>query len=1071
MSSKFSVKCLAILLAVSTGAVEFAGSSQTVYAQNIKTEEAQTVVYPQSEENQEEPQDTTRTEETEPETGSEAEETETETGTAAGNLKEPESQDKTEDPKELETGSKEENTEEAETVSAAGDPKEPEAVSREENTEETENGTAPVDSGKTEIGKKEKKQKEQEPEENNREVKDEEPVKMTEAEAAFGAMLAENPLYGVLTNASEIMVYQEASHTSGLVQKLPSGYQVTVSGVKDTPEGVWYQITFAVNDAEYSGFVPAQAVVSSDSRLFQWLETYFGTGEEGIGAEKATNLAAFPQSYRSALQKLMAAHPNWTFVPMNTGLEWADVMANEMVNGRNLVDINSTSAWKSKDPQDYNAATGQYYIKNGNSWVQASREVVSFYIDPRNFLTETSVFQFEQLTYQPSCHSEKGVERILKGTFMEGKKLEDGSGGGMTYAKVFMKVGKELNISPYFLASRVRQEQGVEGTSPLISGTVPGYVGYYNYFNNKATGTGYDVITSGLAEAMENGWNTRYAALYGGAAMVARTYISKGQDTLYLQKFDVDSSYNGLYWHQYMQNLLAADQEGKQVQRGYADMRVLNNSFVFKVPVYQNMPAAPEELPGPSFARPKLNAAKNGYTSVKLSWNAIMESEGYEIWRTSSGNSGYSLLADVSGINNIRYEDTSVVPGKKYTYKVCAYTNLWGRRKYSAFSNTKTADYTIPAAALTKVSSKNYTSAELSWKKVSGSGYKIYRKTDNGKYSCVKTVKGSSNISYRDSSLQPGHIYTYKIRTYRTVNGKNYYASYSGEKKISTKIAKAQLNAAAVSGGSSIRISWKRDSRANGYQIYRALKENGSYKKVKTISSNKTVSYKDSGISTGTTYYYKVRSYVKTSKGNKYSSFSNRMMVKTKLSKPAITSISSSASIRLKWKKSQNATGYKVYRSESYKGTYKCIKTLSKNTQTSYQDKNVQLGKVYYYKIRSYAKVGKKTTYSAYSAISCVQPELSETAILSVSGIRTNQASLKWEKITEADGYKIYRKTGTGGKYKCVKTISSRNTVSYKNTELKKGTKYYYKIRTYKKANGKIHYSAYSGEWLVQTLK
>ena len=114
---------------------------------------------------------------------------------------------------------------------------------------------------------------------------------------------------------------------------------------------------------------------------------------------------------------------------------------------------------------------------------------------------------------------------------MSHKVLEDGSGGGITYAQAFMQIGQQLKVSPYFLASRIRQEQGVNGTSWLISGTYPGFEGYYNYFNISATGIGDQVIISGLTEAKNAGWTTRYAALYGGAQKTAENYILKGQDT------------------------------------------------------------------------------------------------------------------------------------------------------------------------------------------------------------------------------------------------------------------------------------------------------------------------------------------------------------------------------------------------------------------------------------------------------------------------------------------------------------------------------------------------------------
>lgn len=977
-----------------------------------------------------------------------------------------------------------ENLEEEKTI------EESEETTVQEGTEEPEDSKEPENNREPETGKEEIKDAVK-PEEREKEKEavlvetdegtgalQEAKAEMT-AEEAFAALLQDNAMYAVLNCGTQAAVYQQASYDAAQAAVLLSGHQVKLTGAVITDTGIWYQISFAISEKESIGFVPEDYVVTGDSRLLEWKQTYSGAGNAkaaGTGAleaQGATNLSAFPASYRPYIQALMNAHPTWSFVPMNTNLNWSEVIQNEMVNGRNLVSVSSPLIWKSTDSKDYQMANGQWnwVIKNGTSWVQASESIVKFYMDPRNFLNESSVFQYEQLTFNASCHNEAGVEAILAGTFMSHKVLEDGSGGGITYAQAFMKIGKELNVSPYFLASRVRQEQGTGGTSALISGTVSGYTGYYNYFNMGATGIGNDVIISGMNEAVANGWDSRYAALRGGAGKVTENYISKGQDILYLQKFDVDNSYHGLYWHQYMQNLQAADNESKMVRSSYQSAGAMGNSFVFKVPVYKNMPGSACAAPGTKLGTPTLKVSKNGYVSTKLSWSESLGAQAYEVYRAASKNGTYTKIADVIGLSNTSYEDKTIQPGKRYYYKVRGFMNYNGARSRSAYSSIKEIDYRIAATALAKASVKNYTTVDLAWKKISVSGYKIYRKKGSGKYTAVKTIKGSSTISYQDKTLEPNQTYTYKIRTYKTVNGKNYYSSYSGEKKISTKIVAGQMEAVSASGGNKVKLTWKRDSKANGYVIYRAASEKGSYKKIKTITDNKTVSYSDTGVTTGTKYFYKIRSYAKAGKSTKYGSYSNILMASTRLTKPTVTSVSASSSIKLKWKKSSNAAGYKIYRADSYSGKYKIIKTITKNSTVNYTDKNVALGKVYYYKVRAYAKFGKTTKYSSYSAVVCAQPELSETQISSIYSIGTTSLKLKWEKVSDAAGYKIYRKTGKNGKYTYVKNISKASTTAWTNSGLKKGTNYYYKIRVYKKVNGKINYSSYSSEWAVQTKK
>ena len=153
------------------------------------------------------------------------------------------------------------------------------------------------------------------------------------------------------------------------------------------------------------------------------------------------------------------------------------------------------------------------------------------------------------------------------------------------------------------MASRVRQEQGANGTSDMISGNwlkYDGqYKGYYNYFNIGAYGsTTDDILRRGLSTAKEKGWNTPIKSLSGGAVFVADSYIYRGQDTLYLQKFDVDQSYDGICSHQYMTNIKAPTSEATSTYNAYSKAGIVNAPFVFKIPVFSNMPSYACTQPG-----------------------------------------------------------------------------------------------------------------------------------------------------------------------------------------------------------------------------------------------------------------------------------------------------------------------------------------------------------------------------------------------------------------------------------------------------------------------------------------
>lgn len=306
-----------------------------------------------------------------------------------------------------------------------------------------------------------------------------------------------------------------------------------------------------------------------------------------------TNLSDFPESYRPYIQALIKSHPKWVFEPYKTNVDWSELVEYQSQKDRNLIEKSSNPEYYfSKEPGNYNAETGTYIGKSGPDWVVPNDAVVEHYLDPRNFLNDSDVFMFLKLDYNAAVHTAEHVETLLKGSWMYNKKLEDDS--TMTYAQAFVKTGKEAGVSSFFLAARVVQEQG-SGTSPLITGTYSGYEGYYNYYNHGAYGnTTAEIIVNGLKSAKTNGWNTRYKSLYGGASTLATKYVARNQYTLYFQKFDV---VDGISYHQYMQNIQAPMTEGWTMRKAYKNVGLLEEAYVFSVPVYDNMPEYACPLP------------------------------------------------------------------------------------------------------------------------------------------------------------------------------------------------------------------------------------------------------------------------------------------------------------------------------------------------------------------------------------------------------------------------------------------------------------------------------------------
>lgn len=402
----------------------------------------------------------------------------------------------------------------------------------------------------------------------------------------LAGIAAERDIMALVYLSDEYPVRVSPSYESEAAITVLSGQTVNILDMAvDENMEVWHYVRLDYEGRQVCGYVPRTYLACSDERFLGW-EEMFGMNAAAytIDGEKAANkdIEQFPESYRPALLALKEKHPNWTFVVMNTKLDWRKTIDAELQDARSLIE---------KVFPDW--------TKNGkfdNNWCYASRAAVEMYMDPRNGLTEDGIFQFEQLTYNETYHTEEAVRSFLKTTFMtdEGGKLAPGT--DKTYARLFWEVGSEKGreVSPFHLAARVYQEQG-NGTSPLISGTYPGYEGYYNYFNIGASGSTNELVYgNGLTYAKNHGWDNAEKSIRGGADVISANYIKMGQDTLYLQKFNVNpNSGYPVYSHQYMQNILAPTSEGKKIKKLYETAGALDNSFVFKIPIFENMPAQP----------------------------------------------------------------------------------------------------------------------------------------------------------------------------------------------------------------------------------------------------------------------------------------------------------------------------------------------------------------------------------------------------------------------------------------------------------------------------------------------
>ncbi|HEX3076106.1 MAG TPA: cadherin-like beta sandwich domain-containing protein [Lachnospiraceae bacterium] len=468
---------------------------------------------------------------------------------------------------------------------------------------------------------------------------------------------------GTVYNTNKLNVRVAPGTTNAIVKDangnsvgLVAGTKVSIYSKSSIASVIWYEVTFTYGGKQLKGYVSGDYIKldsqqtdtgSSQGGDSNSTDPTDGGNNSGTGSNTGTDSGngsntnpdttggdgtqedvkpltdaefeqslvkqGFPESYKSYLRNLHQLYPYWQFEAYHTGLEWTAAINAENKVGYNLIPNKSNLAWKSMETGAYKWATDSFIPYDGSTWVTASKEIIAYYMDPRNFLTPQGVFQFELLTYQNTYQTEKGVEKVLYNTPMYSKTYtytdDSNTQQTITYAKTFIDAAAYSGVSPYHLATRVKQEVLVSSTalSSSVSGTVSGYEGLYNFYNigayhSTAPGgailNGLKYAKSGTTNAANNlkyliPWTSPYRSIVGGAMHIGSNYILRGQNTIYLEKFNMTPI--STYSHQYMANVQAAASEASKTFSAYSGM--MDVPLVFSIPVFYNMPEKACGLP------------------------------------------------------------------------------------------------------------------------------------------------------------------------------------------------------------------------------------------------------------------------------------------------------------------------------------------------------------------------------------------------------------------------------------------------------------------------------------------
>lgn len=253
-----------------------------------------------------------------------------------------------------------------------------------------------------------------------------------------------------------------------------------------------------------------------------------------------------------------------------------------------------------------------------------------------------------------------------------------------------------------------------------------------------------------------------------------------------------------------------------------------------------------------------------GSTSVRLEWKAVDRASGYQIYRSTSKDSGYKKVGQVKGKNTKKYEDKTLEAGKTYYYQVRAYKSNSAKNGVASFSKAQKA-WTIKQVVFSQITSDSKNQVTLGWKKVSkAQGYDIYRSDkSNSGFEKIASISSGSTLTYTDKGVKSGNTYCYKIAATYKIKGSAGRGSYSKVTEVAV-LKQGSISSITLGDNNVLNISWNSVANASGYELAGAVSEKGTYT---TLQTSGATSFTHSNLVQGTTYYYKVRAYKDLSNG------------------------------------------------------------------------------------------------------------------------------------------------------------------------------------------------------------
>ena len=736
----------------------------------------------------------------------------------------------------------------------------------------------------------------------------------------------------------------------------------------------------------------------------------------------------FKDSYIPSLLALHEKYPKWTFEPLIVGENFSTAISKERQNNGHAQQL--IQKWSDNEGKGYYCTcsscyvNGQYKIREGKNWVAASQSAVEFYLDPRNFLNEKYIFQFESTQYNTN-HTQQGVEYILSGTWLYNTDItyKDANGNTITYknsngqtvkySKAIMEAAKYSNMSAYYLASKIKQEVGgvPQAQAGGASGTNSTYPGIYNLYNIGATTGALD----GLKWAYGDYRWIHISVTYNGKA-----YNGYIREDLVVKKSD------GWYT-----NTTCKLRKGPSTSTDILTELSANKKLTYIETVVTS--------DADTYNRPWTNPYLSIYNGAKWIANNF-----------STQFTGYLQKFNVnpaSGSSMHSHEYMTNVQGAaseaSHTYNAYKNMNMLSDAMnfvIPVFENMAVGDNLTTPAGITV--SNTATGVNIKWDSVAkAEKYRVFYRIGNGAWT---KITDTASTNYTWTGAKSGTTYTFTVRCVNSA-GTAYTSSFDAVGKNLTYIAAPTISSVSVENTGTV-IKW---NAVGGAAKYRVFYKTASSDWIKLTDTTST-SFTWTGAKSNTNYTFTVRCI--NSAGTAYTSSYDAVGKSIKyVAAPKLTAVSNGPyGIQITWGAVAGAEKYRVF----YRIGNGAWTKITDTTATTYAWLSPVSGTNYTFTVRCVNSTGNAYT-SGFDTVGKSLKYIAAPKITSVSTL-SSAIQIDWTKSVGAEKYRVFYKTPTTDWIKIADTTST----SFVWTGAKGGTNYTFTVRCVNKA-GTAYTSGY----------